>query len=442
MTRILTQLSELPLTDYKLPPIVFTTDLDCSGTVFTSKDLSVRVDDGLDDMAASYASYTTLNTAVTAVSSAFTTENVTGKSLYLPRMSTTNTNTLTNVTTIYDEPAPVNKFAFRSIIVPPQMKDIELEGKIGGLRYSGFNNTAHHRFKYKTKGPIVISNMSSLKYQEIYDYADPGMGWRMAPAYYMSDRKTSLGVVYYSDLDKIGYDMSLSTFGQIFANERKYFHVHYRINVKESEPVETLIRKSCLGDLLYFGGKVIDRYLPQGPVCDTYMRNYCSITANVSAEVCGCFRDEASVLAKSILDNVALPVVCYGEHCATQNSYKTLAMKQLPCNRMLCKQEITGIKESGDNVVTCNGQYFSHGGQVKLLNEYYNVAAATEDPAKLAMSYESQVKNDRLESSFSSQPIYVWVCIAMAYLVMLIFALFYLFPPSFFKTLSSKSPNE
>jgi hypothetical protein len=205
----------------------------------------------------------------------------------------------------------------------------------------------------------------------------------------------------------------------------------YRIHITQTESIENLIRKSCMGDVMYFGGQIIDRYLPQGPFCDAYMKNYC--TSHINEEACACFKDEPDVLALSIERKVALPVVCYGVNCIMRNSYKTNDMKQIPCNRMLCKQEISGISDAGDNVITCNGKYFSHDGQVNLITNYYNKAAKSKVAAKVEATYDSKISNQRLESSVGKQPIYVWVCIAMTFLILTIFALFYLFPPSFFR---------
>ncbi len=431
VSSILTTLSDLPLNQYVLPPIVFTTDLDCNGTMYTSNDLVIKdTDTNKVSIGDNYTSYDNMSTIQPL---AFTNTDLYGKSLFLPRKYIRTLNTLTNVYTTITDIKSINPYDFRSVIIPPQVSKVEIEGIIG-LYYSDvFNNFDNqHRFRYTQSGPSIISNSTSLKYQELLDDKDVNASYLPMPAYYMSDRRSSMAGIYFRDLEKLGYN--LNTFGLGFLNSGVLSMLH-RMNIKETQNVETLIRRSCMGDLLYFGGKVIDRYVPQGPFCDAYMRNYCS--THQTEEACGCFRDEEAVLTMSETRNVALPVKCYGVHCASENSYKTLAMKQIPCNRMLCKQEINGIVDAGENVITCNGSYYSHDGQVKLLSEYYNAAAATEDPAKLEQNYESKVKSDRLESSFTAQPIYVWICLAMAYLIIIVFAIFYLFPPSFFRTVSS-----
>lgn len=430
--KVLAELANKGNTEYVLPPIIFTTDLDCNGTVYTSHDFQTYSTSSIgDNITLCYYTYDTLQTTNTAIASAFTNQNLDGQSIYLPRRYSGD---------IEDNPKDfetTNLLVFRSIIIPPQYQTVEIEGTTSVNSTVLKNNGVRYKFRYNTKGPTTINNASSLKFQEMYDLAASSSSYTPLPYYYTSDVNTSIIGTVKRDLVKMGYEtegMYQNTYLVYVSSvsDDTVVHLQYRINVTQAEDVETMIRKSCLGDLLYYGGIAMDRYTPHSPFCDQYMRNYC--LTHVDEDACGCFKDEASVIAKSELDKVALPVTCYGPNCSSKNSYKTLAMKQVPCSRMLCKQVIKGIKEAGENVITCNGQYFNHNGQVKLIGDYYNLAAMVGDPAKLSSEYESQVSNDRFESTMPPQPIYVWICLAMAFLIIMIFAMFYMFPPSFFTT--------
>ncbi len=430
--KVLAELANKGNTEYVLPPIIFTTDLDCNGTVYTSHDLQTQPTSNGDAIELCYYSYDLLQNTNTPIASALTSDNLDGQSIYLPRRYSGD---------IENNPKDFetsNLLTFKSILIPPQYQEIQLEG-ITSLNSTVIaNNGVRNRFRYSTKGPTMISNASSLKYQDMYNLAVSSSSYVPLPSYYTSDLHSSIIGLVKRDLVKMGYQTVGGHWDDLYQNyisstsDDTVIYFQYRINVTQPDDVETLIRKSCMGNLLYYGGIAIDRYKPQSPFCDQYMKHYC--LTHVDEDACGCFKDEASIIAKSEVDQVALPVTCYGPNCSSKNSYKTLAMKQVPCSRMLCKQVIKGIKEAGDNVITCNGQYFNHNGQVKLIGDYYNLAAQVGDPPKLSSEYVSQVSNDRLESTMPPQPIYAWICLAMAFLMIIIFAMFYMFPPSFFTT--------
>jgi hypothetical protein len=433
--KVLDELNAKPFSEKVLPPLILATDLNCNGTVYTSQDL-VKSNSTTGNIFRTYTSYNTLNTSITPTASSFTNENLHEYYIYLPRKYT---GTL-GVDELCDELD--NKFGIRSMIVPPQWSTVTIEG-IANENSNLYGNNKKHIFRYVTRGPTIIENVTSLKYPEADDIYDTSQGFYPVPAYMMREKHTNIISIVKQDLLLLGYEFKtywrfngIAWVEYPAVADGVAIFVQYRVKVTQPDSVETLIRKSCMGDLLYYGGMVIDRYRPQSPFCDNYMRSYCSLDENKNLDMCGCFKDEPTVLSLSETEDVALPVTCYGTNCSSKTSYKTFHMKQMKCSRMLCKQVVKGIDDAGENILTCNGQYFNHNGQVKLIKNYYNIAAATEEPAKLSSQYESKVSNDRLESTLPSQPVYVWICLAMAYLIILIFAIFYMFPPSFFTTVS------
>jgi hypothetical protein len=404
--------------DAVLPSMLFTNDIDCNGGLYNENMLestgikAIRDDDGVGKSYDTYKSWIGRSVDSANLDIAYVNTNYHQKSYYLPRNSLEYRHEVV--------------YAFNSMIFPPQCIEIEIEGYTGGI-----TTDRGLRLRRKMRGPTIIHNTRAVKYDEMYKFGSTG--YVPLPMYYSSSSQSSLLTLASDDLRKMDHYDANGTCS-----------VQHRINIVQAKDVEAMIRDSCMGDLLYYGGYLIERYVPQGPFCDGYMRQYCNRkvkeedTLNMDKDICSCFREEASMITKSITAKVELPVVCNGVDCMGKKSYKTLAMKQLPCRRMLCKQEIQGIREAGENVITCNGTYFHHDAQVRIIQEYYDKAAEMENMSKEEVVYESKVGNDRLESSLPAQPVYVWVCLGISYLLILIFSFIYLFPPSFFSLLEDK----
>ncbi len=127
---------------------------------------------------------------------------------------------------------------------------------------------------------------------------------------------------------------------------------------------DSVITRGCNGDALFVGSARLNRYQPQSDRCDAKMTDYCSKAANIDAEPCGCFKDLKTLQQA----NLALPVVCFGKHCASGGSaYRTQAMISEPCNVSICKQSIvnnsTVAIQDTDFTIYCNGRFFNTQGE-------------------------------------------------------------------------------
>jgi hypothetical protein len=208
------------------------------------------------------------------------------------------------------------------------------------------------------------------------------------------------------------------------------------------KPVESFIQESCMGmSTIQLGVYTVERYLPQSPFCDRYMTRYCAIATNKAADICACFKDLEKVKQDSKSVGVSLPVTCFGERCPRVNSYKTLDMKKMPCNTMLCRQIISSLGDSvdvvlssvGNNMVECNGEYFSSKGQLSIINQYYNDTVNSTPVVEAlqtveVIKVESTLSDDRLDSPLPAQPFWAWVLLAFAFVLAIVFAILYMFP--------------
>jgi hypothetical protein len=125
----------------------------------------------------------------------------------------------------------------------------------------------------------------------------------------------------------------------------------------------------CMGKLEFIGLFSLVRYTPQTDRCDAFMMDTwccpsCTMLNNVE---CACFKELPEIEAKSAKLGVELPVICFGEQCATENTYKTKGMLEKPCNLTICQQTINstpGIINEGEDVVFCGGQFFKQNGDI------------------------------------------------------------------------------
>jgi len=125
----------------------------------------------------------------------------------------------------------------------------------------------------------------------------------------------------------------------------------------------------CMGQQEYIGYNPLTRFQGQTPRCDTFMGStWCAQSSpNISNTECSCFQELPEIEAKSEQLNVDLPVICFGQGCATQTSYKTLSMLSKPCNLTICQQTVEstpGIVNQGQDTVFCGGQFYKQNGTI------------------------------------------------------------------------------
>lgn len=117
----------------------------------------------------------------------------------------------------------------------------------------------------------------------------------------------------------------------------------------------------------YIAQYPLSRYIGQSARCDYFMTNTWCAGARIDNTECGCFKDLPTIEAEAVSLNVSLPVICFGEACATTNTYRTYAMQQFPCNLTICSQivkESPGIVDTSTNTVFCGGQFYNNVGAV------------------------------------------------------------------------------
>ena len=166
----------------------------------------------------------------------------------------------------------------------------------------------------------------------------------------------------------------------------------------------------CMGDVQFIGAFVLSRFLAQGQRCDEFMTSWCSISSNIKSEQCGCFDDLPEILAKSEKLKVDLPVICFGEKCATTRTYKTSSMLSKPCNITICQQTVNtspGVINEGTDVVFCGGKFFN-------------------EQAEIAVPSISPTKGAALSKKGEEAPFYVWIILGVSAIlfILLIYIMF------------------
>jgi len=123
----------------------------------------------------------------------------------------------------------------------------------------------------------------------------------------------------------------------------------------------------CMGNVQSIAQYPLTRYMGQGARCDYFMSTDWCVAPRLANTECGCFKDLPTVEAEATRLGVSLPVICFGEACATGNTYRTFAMQQFPCNLTICSQivkESPGIVDTSTNTVFCGGQFYNSLGSV------------------------------------------------------------------------------
>ena len=164
----------------------------------------------------------------------------------------------------------------------------------------------------------------------------------------------------------------------------------------------------CMGGTNYIGSFPITSWAPQTSNCDTFMTNvWCP--DNINRTECACFKELPAIEAKSLEYKVNLPVICFGQQCATLRTYKTNGMLSSPCNLTICLQTISespGIIDVSTNVIFCGGSFFNSSGVIPTQPTVTALPAPTEPD--------------------DGTPFYVWIMLAAAGILflVLIFLLF------------------
>jgi hypothetical protein len=168
----------------------------------------------------------------------------------------------------------------------------------------------------------------------------------------------------------------------------------------------------CMGKSEFIGLFVLNRYFPTSDRCDTFMSNtWCS--ANINNTECSCFKELPGIEQKSVDLKVNLPVICFGENCATLRTYKTSGMLSKPCNLTICQQTVNatpGIINAGTDTVFCGGQFYTENGDI-------SVPSVTPLPSPGG------------NTKSSGTPFYVWIMLGVSGLLFLILV-YLLFAPS------------
>lgn len=142
------------------------------------------------------------------------------------------------------------------------------------------------------------------------------------------------------------------------------------VEIKMKDNWNLDVRDMCMGQSHTIGGYPLERFLPASEQCDFFMTNQYCIGANLeNDEVCGCFVELPSILALSESQGVDLPVLCFGQKCATQRTYKTSSILNKPCNMTLCEQVFnssTGILGNVDATIFCGGHFYDNKGSLAL----------------------------------------------------------------------------
>lgn len=183
------------------------------------------------------------------------------------------------------------------------------------------------------------------------------------------------------------------------------------ITLQTLQPWTNSVLSMCMGETRFIDVYPLSRFYPQSERCDAFMPDFCSVPVNQTlyADQCSCLLEQPALEAESKKFGVTLPVVCFGENCATTLSYKTSNMMSEPCNLTICQQIISstpGIVNEGQDTIFCGGQFYKANGSLV-------VPSVTPLPAP---------SNAQQEGT----PFYVWIMLGVsaalfAVLVILLF---------------------
>lgn len=144
----------------------------------------------------------------------------------------------------------------------------------------------------------------------------------------------------------------------------------HTITFSALQPWTSSLFEMCMGETRYVDAFPLSRYYPQSERCDYFMsQQFCNNPVNQANNPgpCACLIEEPGLEAESKKLGVTLPVVCFGEGCATERSYKTNNMMSQPCNLTICQQIISstpGIINEGQDTIFCGGQFYKANGTI------------------------------------------------------------------------------
>lgn len=134
----------------------------------------------------------------------------------------------------------------------------------------------------------------------------------------------------------------------------------HTITFSTIQPWFNLLSQMCMGKQQFFGTSPLTRFNGQEQRCDYFMaQQWCNTRINNTE--CGCFKDQPGLNTKSQQLGVQLPVICFGENCGQNNTYRTFQMVEQPCNLTVCQQvikESPGVIDEGSDTVYCGGQFY------------------------------------------------------------------------------------
>jgi hypothetical protein len=210
---------------------------------------------------------------------------------------------------------------------------------------------------------------------------------------------TVLGPTTVSDTSLIFWDGTSITLKD---NPIQYF------TVLELRDWETgFLHPMCMGRIHTVGPNRLIRFEPARQRCDYFMQNqFCINDRLTGEETCGCYNDLVSVKERSVELGVDLPVLCFGEKCATTNTYKSNSMLSKPCNITVCEQK---IQESGGNLLTGNDAIFCAG------HFFGNTGELTPSVTPVLVS-------NALDQDSGGTPYFVWILLGVSAVLFLFLA--------------------
>ncbi len=212
-----------------------------------------------------------------------------------------------------------------------------------------------------------------------------------------SQSSTLIGPFFISDLSTVRWQSDPSASATLLSDPVTYITFVTVMNWTQQALVPM-----CMGKREFIGPYPLSRYYPQTNRCDEFMANVWCPSALSNPE-CACFQDQPGVISKGESLGVVLPVLCFGEDCATRDSYKTQQMLDAPCNITVCQQTINstpGIVNEGEDVIFCGGRFYNQEG---------SVAAPSISP----IDQSTQVPE-------AAAPFYVWIMLGVSGILFLV----------------------
>lgn len=222
--------------------------------------------------------------------------------------------------------------------------------------------------------------------------------------------KTIQGPFYTSDVTSLNWDYPNQNI-QISSITNNHNSIELMEPIEKLDWNTQVLPKACMGKKYSIGVFELDRFNSPGQRCDYFMQDYCNQGDNLSTlTACGCFEDLISIKEKSIEAGVDLPVLCFGEKCASSRTYKTTGILNKPCNITLCRQIMnetaTNFFNESKQTIYCAGHFY-------------------DNTSDLEQSIPTPLANNA-ETPSSGESFYVWIILGVSALlfILLIFLMF------------------